>query len=255
MLADPIAAAFTASIVALAFFLCNVFENEIAAFFATPMLPPRLLRRVDVAVRLNPFGDLPFAPHSPIAPKPINGGGSGASPLPAPDWTDGVPHSPGLDKYHLYTGNGSIAAGWPHKSDWMSYEDMFTSNLPLLSHSCTIYHVSSNTQHETTSIHNATLIIALETNTDPRFILAIILQESGGCVRVPTSYYAVRNPGLMQSHNGPATCNEDATPVTPCPYATIEEMIREGTAGTSSDTGMGLVEALRQAEGGVDDVA
>lgn len=59
----------------------------------------------------------------------------------------------------------------------------------------------------------------------------------------------------MQSHNGPATCNEDATPVVPCPYVTIEEMIREGTAGTSYDTGMGLVIALRQAQGAIDDVA
>lgn len=32
-------------------------------------------------------------------------------------------------------------------------------------------------------------------------------------------------------------------------------MIREGTAGTSYDTGMGLVEALREAGGAVDDVA
>ncbi len=60
----------------------------------------------------------------------------------------------------------------------------------------------------------------------------------------------------MQSHNGPATCNEDATPIYPCPYAMIEEMIREGTAGTFEGRGMGLVMALREGtEGGmVDDV-
>lgn len=43
----------------------------------------------------------------------------------------------------------------------------------------------------------------------------------------------------------------------PCPYETIEEMIREGTAGTFEGRGMGLVMALRTAttvEGGVDDV-
>lgn len=82
------------------------------------------------------------------------------------------------------------------------------------------------------------------------------MQESGGCVRAPTSYYSVRNPGLMQSHNGPATCNEDATPRTPCPYGVVEEMIREGTAGAGfGEDIMGLVEALRVAEGEVDDVA
>ncbi|KAL8938715.1 MAG: hypothetical protein Q9211_003073, partial [Gyalolechia sp. 1 TL-2023] len=134
--------------------------------------------------------------------------------------------------------------------------DRFTANIPLLSKSCSLYHVSPNNPYEIASIHNATLIIALETNTDPRFILAIIMQESGGCVRVPTSYYSTRNPGLMQSHNGPATCNEDATPQNPCPYVTIEEMIREGTAGAGvGNDAMGLVEALRKAEGGADDVA
>ncbi|KAI4194160.1 MAG: hypothetical protein LQ350_007927 [Teloschistes chrysophthalmus] len=174
---------------------------------------------------------------------------------PIPDWTADVPHSPGKDEYHHYTGNGSVFAGWPKKADWMSYEDMFTKNLALIKNSCTIYHVPLNTPLETQAIHNATLLIAIETNLDPRFILAVILQESSGCVRVPTSYYAVRNPGLMQDHDGPATCNEDAAPVYPCPYTAIEEMIREGSAGTTDAMGtpqMGLVEAWREAVGRLD---
>ncbi|KAL9587972.1 MAG: hypothetical protein Q9203_003210 [Teloschistes exilis] len=173
-------------------------------------------------------------------------------PPPIPDWTADVPHSPGKDEYHLYTGNGSVFAGWPKKADWMSYEDMFKNNLPLIKNSCTIYHVPLNTPLEIQAIHNATLLVAIETNLDPRFILAVILQESSGCVRVPTSYYSVRNPGLMQDHDGPATCNEDAAPVYPCPYTAIEEMIREGSAGTTDAMGtpqMGLVEAWREAEG------
>ncbi|KAI4236944.1 MAG: hypothetical protein L6R40_005996 [Gallowayella cf. fulva] len=162
---------------------------------------------------------------------------------PTADPSDVIPHSPGKDEYRLYTGNGSIAAGWPHKADWMSYEAMFTTNIPLILHSCKIWHVAPNTLPEIHSIHTATLTISHATNTDARFILAIILQESNGCVRVPTSFYSLRNPGLMQSHNGPATCNEDASPVYPCPYETIEEMIREGTAGTFEGRGMGLVMA------------
>ncbi|KAL9030062.1 MAG: hypothetical protein Q9196_001775 [Gyalolechia fulgens] len=231
-----------ASICTLIFLLCNVFAARIVASFATAISPARLLRRVEPNRIASPFGDPPFG----IPPVPV----------PIPDWTEDLPHSPGTDQYNLYTGNGSIAAGWPHKADWMSYDRMFTANIPLLSKSCSLYHVSPNNPYEIASIHNATLIIALETNTDPRFILAIIMQESGGCVRVPTSYYSTRNPGLMQSHNGPATCNEDATPQNPCPYVTIEEMIREGTAGAGvGNDAMGLVEALRKAEGGADDVA
>ncbi|KAL8934828.1 MAG: hypothetical protein Q9216_005716, partial [Gyalolechia sp. 2 TL-2023] len=241
MLGDPIAAAFTASICAVIIVLCNVYETEIATLLATPIFPARLFRRVEPNRGANPFGDPPFG----IPP-----------PIPIPDWTEDLPHNSGIDKYNLYTGDGSIAAGWPHKADWMSYDEMFTANVPLLSKSCALYHVALNNPDEIASIHNATQIISLQTNTDPRFILAVIMQESGGCVRVPTSYYSARNPGLMQSHNGPATCNEDATPVTPCPYPTIEEMIREGTAGAGSgDDIMGLVEALRKAEGEVDDVA
>ncbi|KAL8867640.1 MAG: hypothetical protein Q9174_005527, partial [Haloplaca sp. 1 TL-2023] len=141
----------------------------------------------------------------------------GAPPPPLPDWTAQNPHGEGKDEYVMYTGNGSVAAGWPSRAEWMTYEAMFTHNTPLLLHSCTQYHVPLNSAPELAAIHNSTLLISLETHLDPRFILAIILQESNGCVRVPTSYGAVRNPGLMQDHNGPATCNEDATPLTPCP--------------------------------------
>ena len=55
----------------------------------------------------------------------------------------------------------------------------------------------------------------------------------------------------MQDHNGPATCNEDANPLVPCPQPVIMQMIREGSAGTTVTEnnqvvpGVGLVEALR----------
>ncbi|KAL8992399.1 MAG: hypothetical protein Q9169_007132 [Polycauliona sp. 2 TL-2023] len=195
------------------------------------------------------------------------------TPEPTTDPSNIVPHGPGIDEYHLYTGNGSIAAGWPHKADWMSFSDMyilpqtlstlppsstkianspprnrFNTNIPLILLSCNQYHVTPNTLPEIASLRTAILTISSQTRTSARFILAIILQESNGCVRVPTSFYSLRNPGLMQSHNGPATCNEDASPIYPCPYATIEEMIREGTAGTFEGKGMGLVVALREAD-------
>lgn len=35
---------------------------------------------------------------------------------------DGVGN--GTDWYHLYLGNGSVAAGWPPKDKWVSFEDM-----------------------------------------------------------------------------------------------------------------------------------
>ena len=47
----------------------------------------------------------------------------------------------------------------------------------------------------------------------------------------------------MQDHNGWATCNEGGVQ-TPCPDNTITNMIREGTAGTSS--GDGLANCINQ---------
>jgi tetrahydromethanopterin S-methyltransferase subunit D len=53
------------------------------------------------------------------------------------------------------------------------------------------------------------------------------MQESHGCVRVKTTWYPYRNPGLMQCFEGDASCDG----VNPCPDSTIEAMVREGTAG------------------------
>lgn len=76
------------------------------------------------------------------------------------------------------------------------------------------------------------------TGVDHRLILAVIMQESHGCVRVNTSNFGVRNPGLMQDHNGAATCNDNNFVQNPCPSATIYQMISEGTAGTNDGDGL-----------------
>lgn len=57
-----------------------------------------------------------------------------------------------------------------------------------------------------------------------------MMQESKGCVRVPTTSYDFANPGLMQSA-GNASCNPSGTPTIPCPAPEISAMIHDGTAG------------------------
>ena len=104
-----------------------------------------------------------------------------------------------------------------------------------------IFTVPNNSDDELSDLHDSIQNIAEESKLDHRFIFAIIMQESGGCVRVPTSNYGVRNPGLMQSHNGGNTCNENGL-LQPCPKDKIEGMIRDGTSGT--DDGDGLVQCL-----------
>lgn len=92
--------------------------------------------------------------------------------------------------------------------------------------------VADNSDEEMDGVYTAIQQVANETGVDQRFILAVVIQESWGCVRAPTTNGGVRNPGLMQDHNGSATCNSDIAPYlvqNPCPQDTITEMIREGS--------------------------
>ncbi|KAI1360461.1 putative muramidase [Xylaria arbuscula] len=145
------------------------------------------------------------------------------------------------DAYHKYTGNGSPAAGWPTAAEWGKFDGLWSRNLPLIRQSCGWNGWGANNSPEEIShLKSAIHQVASSTGVDARFILLIIMQESKGCVRVPTTNNGVRNPGLMQSHNGSGTCHG----VNPCPKARIVQMIRDGTAGTSS--GDGLKQVLRK---------
>lgn len=100
--------------------------------------------------------------------------------------------------------------------------------------------VPDNSPQETDEIFHSIERISRTVLLDKRFILAVLLQESKGCVRVPAtrSHDGVRNPGLMQSHNGAAMCNS-GTPgapkyvLSPCPEEEILGMIYEGVVGAS----------------------
>ena len=100
------------------------------------------------------------------------------------------------------------------------------------------------TEEEAKHIQNAIKKVSKSSGVDASFILAIIMQESKGCVRVKTTANGVTNPGLMQSHNGEASCNKDGNPTNPCPQETIEKMISEGTEGP------GGLKACMSQEGG-----
>ena len=99
--------------------------------------------------------------------------------------------------------------------------------------------VPNDSASEIADLKAAILNIGAAQSLDPRFILAIVMQESNGCVRVITTSYGVTNPGLMQSHNGSGSCNRNGVVQTPCPQSEIQQMVQDGTAGT--DSGDGLV--------------
>lgn len=162
---------------------------------------------------------------------------------------DGV--EPGKDAYTFYSGDGTTGDGWPAKSEWISFEDMFNNNKVEMSSSCGNFKVPDDSGPEVGAIYNALQEVATETKVDHRFILAVMMQESGGCVRAPTTNYGVRNPGLMQDHDGAATCNDSGDVQNPCPTDTITQMIRDGSAGTAS--GDGLAQCIN--ESGASDVS
>jgi LysM repeat protein len=101
-------------------------------------------------------------------------------------------------------------------------------NKILISSSC------DNSDTETDQINEHIKSIASSSGVDERFILAIIMQESKGCVRVQSTNNGVQNTGLMQSHAGSGTC----VGVTPCPSSMIKQMIEDGTTGTSAGDGL-----------------
>ncbi|GFP54389.1 hypothetical protein TASIC1_0004001200 [Trichoderma asperellum] len=151
---------------------------------------------------------------------------------------DGV--GDGVDSYTLYLGSGSTSAGWPDKSRWVSFENMFNKYKPQMFAACGNQdsRIPNTDGPEVGAIWDGIQMTSAATGVDHRFVLAILMQESHGCVRVNTTTGGVRNPGLMQDHNGVGSCNDNHTVQKPCPSATIYQMIREGTAGTSSGDGL-----------------
>lgn len=139
------------------------------------------------------------------------------------------------DTYVDYHGDGSATAGWPSSDVWGSYDELWNANLPLMQQSCgwNSWGVD-NSPDEINAINAAIGQVSGSTGVDSRFILAIVMQESKGCVRVPTTDNGVVNPGLMQSHNGSGSC----AGISPCPSETIVQMITDGTAGTADGDGL-----------------
>lgn len=172
------------------------------------------------------------APSAYSAPAPTSTSSGGSS--------SGSGSGSGLgDTYTVYTGDGSTGAGWPSESDWTNFDAMWTANLDYISISCEQFGVADNSDSESADLKSAIQDVASSTGVDARFILAVVMQESKGCVRAPTTAYSHANPGLMQSHEGEGSCNgADGNVQNPCPQDEITQQIEDGTAGTSAGDGL-----------------
>lgn len=135
--------------------------------------------------------------------------------------------------YTFYSGSGATSAGWPSMGEWASFESLWTANEPTIAISCTQFGAANPSTQEISDIKSAIMSVGASSGVDPRFILAIMMQESKGCPRVPTTNYGHANPGLMQSYEGSSCATSD-----PCPASTITQMIQDGAVGTSAGPGL-----------------
>jgi hypothetical protein len=104
--------------------------------------------------------------------------------------------------------------------------------------SCAQFDAPNNSNDEISNLQSSIETVGNSSKVDPRFILAIVMEESNGCVRAPSTANSVSNPGLMQSHNGTGTCNSGGRIQNPCPASEITQMIEDGTEGTISGDGL-----------------
>lgn len=148
-------------------------------------------------------------------------------------------------QYTFYTGDGSAEDGWPSMSHWLSFDAMYENAKPYVGQNC-VDDVVGNSQNETDQLHESIIKVGNETDMDPRFILAVVMQESNGCVRIVSTTGDVSNPGLMQSDAGKGSCDMGGIQVSPCPDTVIRQMIADGTGAQTS--GSTLVNALNQAQ-------
>ena len=152
--------------------------------------------------------------------------------------------------YSIFGGDGTAQTGWPSQNDWKSFDDLWEINLPVMKSSCSQFGVPNNSDQEISDIKEGVYAAAKNSGLPEEFIFAVLMQESKGCVRAPTTNWGVRNPGLMQDHDGEHTCNEGGVQ-NPCPKDQIFGMINDGASGTPQ--GDGLKQTLQQA--GNDDTA
>jgi LysM repeat protein len=144
------------------------------------------------------------------------------SPTPPPP--DTIPGSTGgTNGGGGYVEYGGPASNFPDPSQWQKYSLLWESNSGLMKF--------NDSDSEIALIKSSIDTVARESGVDVRVILCIIMQESGGNVRISTTNNGVRNPGLMQSHNGVEFNAGD-------PAASILQMVRDGTEGTRDGDGL-----------------
>ena len=136
----------------------------------------------------------------------------------------GIPGSTGgTDGGGSYVDYKGSASDFPDLSKWARYGVLWAHNSKLMN--------LNDTEEQVKYIHEAIEAVAKESGVDVRVILCIIMQESGGNVHIKTTDNGVRNPGIMQSHDGVSFDEKH-------PRESIFQMVRDGTEGTKTGPGL-----------------
>ncbi|KAL8964564.1 MAG: hypothetical protein Q9183_004366 [Haloplaca sp. 2 TL-2023] len=156
---------------------------------------------------------------------PSRGNNGGGSPPPKPSGGNGkiVGATGGSNGGGGFVNYSGPASNFPNPREWASYTFLWAQNSKLM--------LFNSSPQEVELIHQAIETVSASSGVDVRAILCIIVQESGGNVRVGTTNNGVRNPGIMQSHNGVSFNPAD-------PKGSILQMVRDGTEGTVHGDGL-----------------
>lgn len=118
------------------------------------------------------------------------------------------------------------SSNFPGPDKWVSWETMSAHNAQVMN-------TTGNSAQETQWVLDTVVSVSGEVGLDRRCILAVIMQESHGKVRVNSTTSpgaGVNNTGIMQAHNG-ASFNEAD------PQGSILRMVRDGAGGVPGPTG------------------
>ncbi|KAL8765525.1 MAG: hypothetical protein Q9209_007433 [Squamulea sp. 1 TL-2023] len=154
---------------------------------------------------------------------PSSGGSGGGNNPPAGGDNNIVGAHGGTNGGGGYVNYSGPASAYPPKDQWASYDALWKQNSALIKNNAS--------EQEIKWIKEAIETVSRSSRVDVRCILCIIVQESGGNPRVRTTNNGVRNPGLMQSHNG-----VEFNPAKP--RESILQMVRDGTEGTIHGDGL-----------------
>ena len=151
--------------------------------------------------------------------------------------------SAGVPAVDTYKCHGNTAQDFPASPQWATWDSMWAGLSKLIPQSCSnLGDGAPVTPDQVQMVHDGIQAVAGESLVDARVILAVMMQESKGCVNVGTTNNGVSNPGLMQSHAGVSFVGGAAGKDQQ--QQSITQMIRDGVVGTAS--GLGLVQGINQ---------